>query len=78
MNRKLASQILIFKFIDSAIVLLALMLIFAIKAGGISKYIALGGAIIFKNFVIAVLLASVIAVCVFPEGLPLIKSLRTK
>lgn len=68
---KLAEQISMFGYIGSVVIALALLAHKIIVAGGFSDYFAIGGVLIFKDVLEAVMLAVVIVVMAVPEGLPL-------
>lgn len=72
---KLANQISTFGYIGAVVIAVMYMAFFAINAGGVNAYIALGWSTILKDIVEAVSLAIVIIVCAVPEGLPLMISL---
>lgn len=68
---KLAEQISMFGYIGSVVIALALLGHKIIVAGGFSDYFAIGGVMIFKDVLEAIMLAVVIVVMAVPEGLPL-------
>lgn len=68
---KLAEQISMFGYIGSVVIALALLFHKVLIAGGFSEYISIGGVVIFKDILEAIMLAVVIVVMAVPEGLPL-------
>ncbi len=72
---RLAEQISLFGYIGAGVIAVLMMVSYVMQAGGFSEYIALGGPVIFGDFVEALSLAIVIIVCAVPEGLPLMISL---
>ena len=68
---KLAEQISMFGYIGSVVIALALLGHKIIVAGGFSEYFSIGGVLIFKDVLEAIMLAVVIVVMAVPEGLPL-------
>ena len=68
---KLAEQISMFGYIGSVVIALALLFHKVLVAGGFSEYLSIGGILIFKDVLEAIMLAVVIVVMAVPEGLPL-------
>ena len=68
---KLAEQISMFGYIGSVVIALALLGHKVIVAGGFAEYFSIGGVLIFKDVLEAIMLAVVIVVMAVPEGLPL-------
>ena len=68
---KLAEQISMFGYIGSVVIALALLFHKVLVAGGFSEYLSIGGILIFKDVLEAIMLAVVIVVMADPEGLPL-------
>lgn len=68
---KLAEQISMFGYIGSVVIALALLFHKVLVAGGFSEYFSIGGILIFKDVLEAIMLAVVIVVMAVPEGLPL-------
>ena len=68
---KLAEQISMFGYIGSVVIALALLGHKVLLAGGFADYFAMGGMLVFKNVLEAIMLAVVIVVMAVPEGLPL-------
>ena len=68
---KLAEQISMFGYIGFVVIALALLFHKVLVAGGFSEYLSIGGILIFKDVLEAIMLAVVIVVMAVPEGLPL-------
>ena len=60
-----------FGYIGSVVIALALLFHKVLVAGGFSEYLSIGGILIFKDVLEAIMLAVVIVVMAVPEGLPL-------
>ena len=68
---KLAKQISTFGYVGSVVIALALLGHKILVAGGFVDYFAMGGMLVFKDVLEAIMLAVVIVVMAVPEGLPL-------
>ena len=72
---KLADQISAFGYLSGLVIISLYMMFFALGAGGLEAYVALGWSQILVDLIQAVSLAILIIVCAVPEGLPLMISL---
>ena len=72
---KLADQISAFGYLSGLVIISLYMMFFALGAGGLEAYVALGWSHILVDLIQAVSLAILIIVCAVPEGLPLMISL---
>ena len=72
---KLADQISAFGYLSGLVIISLYMMFFALRAGGLEAYVALGWSQILVDLIQAVSLAILIIVCAVPEGLPLMISL---
>ena len=72
---KLADQISAFGYLSGLVIISLYMMFFALGAGGLEAYVALGWGHILVDLIQAVSLAILIIVCAVPEGLPLMISL---
>ena len=72
---KLADQISAFGYLSGLVIISLYMMFFALGAGGLEAYVALGWSQILVDLIQAISLAILIIVCAVPEGLPLMISL---
>ena len=72
---KLADQISAFGYLSGLVIISLYMMFFALRAGGLEAYVAVGWSQILVDLIQAVSLAILIIVCAVPEGLPLMISL---